>query len=131
MGQVVIKPPDAEEVIVDGAGLEPLVQEVIDIGQDFDRRHLLQGHIQPHHKVLHTVQVIFNRVGRVVAPLEKAPEVHDRIDNGHGFPPFDPRHGPEVFLLPGSVRQPGVAPGHLQFGVAQQLLQTFQTQAGI
>src|SRR5665647_2124374 len=48
-----------------------------------------------------------------------------------GFSLFDDRHGPEVFFPASVVRQPGVAPGHLDAAVAQELLQTLQTHAGV
>jgi len=46
-------------------------------------------------------------------------------------PLFDKRHSPEIFLFPGLVRKLGIAPGHFQVGVSQQLLQTLQSHAGI
>ena len=48
-----------------------------------------------------------------------------------GFSLFDDRHRPEVLVPAGVIRQPGVAPGHLDAAVAQKLLQTLQAHAGV
>ena len=44
---------------------------------------------------------------------------------------FDTCHGFIVFFFPGFIGQPGIAKGHLQAAVPQQLLQTLQAHAGI
>src|SRR5664279_5530695 len=48
-----------------------------------------------------------------------------------GCPLFNDRHRPEVLFPAGVVRQLGVAPGHLDTAVPQELLQTLQTHAGV
>ena len=45
--------------------------------------------------------------------------------------PFYDGHGPEVFFLPGLIREPGIMPGHLYSAVSQELLNTLQPHAGI
>jgi len=47
------------------------------------------------------------------------------------LPPFDPGHGPKVFLFTGFIRQPGIPPGLLQVAMPQDLLQTFDPHPGI
>src|SRR4030042_4781954 len=47
------------------------------------------------------------------------------------LPFFDDRHRPEVLFPAGVVRQPGVAPGHLDAAVPQELLQALQAHAGV
>jgi len=48
-----------------------------------------------------------------------------------GFSLFDNCHRPEVLFPAGVVRQSGIAPGHLDAAVPQELLHTLQTHAGI
>ena len=38
---------------------------------------------------------------------------------------FDDRHRPKIFFSAGVIRQPGVAAGHFNIAVTQQLLQAF------
>jgi len=73
---------------VDRFGLEPFVQEIVDIVQHFLVCHFLKGDIQPQHKVSQRVHVVPNRVTGVVASLQEASVVHDPVDNDHRCHPF-------------------------------------------
>lgn len=45
--------------------------------------------------------------------------------------PFYNRHGPEVLFLSDLVRQPGIAPRHVERGMTDQRLNTLDPHAGI
>lgn len=47
------------------------------------------------------------------------------------FPLFNTAHGFEVLMLPGQIRDPGIAEGHFDLLVAKQLLQNFKAHTGI
>jgi len=87
IGKVVIEATDADQVTVDGLGGEAFGYEVIDIGRHLPSRHLLNGHIHPHHEALKQVQVALHGVSRVVPPLQISPVVHDRVREVHHLPP--------------------------------------------
>ena len=81
---------------------------------------------------LRVLMYVPNRVSGVVLPFQVSSKAHHRIGNGHRLPPFSMIvHGPEVLLLAGPVGQPGVAPGHLQAGVAEKVLQTLEPHSRI
>jgi hypothetical protein len=47
------------------------------------------------------------------------------------FSLFDARHRPEVLFPASVVRQPGIAPGHLDAAVPQELLQALQAHTSV
>ena len=77
--QVVIELADAVQMTVDGLGLQPPSHQLVDVVRDLGVGHALDRHIEPQHKAADRAQVVLNRVGRAVAPLQIAPPVDDRI----------------------------------------------------
>ena len=77
--QKVIELPDDVELAVDGLGLQAPPHQLVDVVRDLGVRDVLDRHIEPQHKASDRAQVVLNRVGRAVAPLQIAPPVDDRI----------------------------------------------------
>ena len=78
-----VESPNAGQMAIDGLRLQPFAQELIRILCDLAVIHRLNGHIHPHHEVLKDVHVVLDRVRGVVAPLQEASVVHDRIADLH------------------------------------------------
>ena len=76
-----IKPADAIKMRIDRFRFKPLALKQVDILRHLLVGDLLNGLIQPQHKVLKRVHVVPDGVRRVVPPLQVAPVVDDRI--GH------------------------------------------------
>ena len=77
--QKVIELPDDVELAVDGLGLQAPPHQLVDVVRDLGVRDVLDRHIEPQHKASDRAQVVLNRVGRAVAPLEIAPPADNRI----------------------------------------------------
>ena len=88
VNEVVVKPPEAIQVTVDRLGLQPSVQQVIQVGQQFFMGHLFDGNIHPDYELLQGVQIVFNGMGRVVPSLQEPAVVQDGGGNGHKLLPF-------------------------------------------
>jgi hypothetical protein len=50
--EVVVKPPDAVQMAVDGLGLQPPIQQVIQVSQQLFMVYFLNGYVHPDHKLL-------------------------------------------------------------------------------
>ena len=83
MVEIIVKHTDTGQVRVYGLGLQPFFQKMIRILPYLPTICLLNGNIDPDHKVLKDVHVALHRVGRVVPPFQEPPVVHDHIRNAH------------------------------------------------
>ena len=90
--EIVIKLADTVHLTVDSFGHEPLSHQVIDVLRDLRVCHVLYRHIQPNDKGLDGIQVVLNRVGRAVPPLQESSPVRSRADPRSIRTGAEPRH---------------------------------------
>jgi len=87
LDEVVVKPPDAVQVTVDGFGLQPSIQEVIEVSQQLFMGHRLDGYIHPDHELLERVHIVLNGMARVIPSLQEPAVIQNGGGNGHKVPP--------------------------------------------
>ena len=73
---------------VDGLGLKPPIQQVIEVSQELLMGHRFDGDIHPDHELLQRVHIVFNGMARVVPSLQEPAVVQDGGGNGHRVLPF-------------------------------------------
>ena len=86
--EVVVKPPDAVQMAVDRLGLQPPIQQVIEVSQELFMGHCLDGDIHPDHELLQRVHIVLNGMAGVVPSLQEPAVIQDGGGNGHRVLPF-------------------------------------------
>ncbi len=86
--EVVVKPPDAVQMAVDRFGLQPPIQQVIEVSQQLFMVDCLNGHIHPDHKLLQRVHIVLKGMAGVVPSLQEPAVIQDGGGNGHRVLPF-------------------------------------------
>ena len=77
LAQIIIKATDAAQMAVYRLGLQPFAEQIVNISVYLAVSDLLNGHIEPQHKVSQGVQIVLNCMGRVVAALQMAAVIDD------------------------------------------------------
>ena len=88
LNEVVVKSPDAVQMAVDGLGLQPPVQQVIQVSQELFMADCLDGDIHPDHELLQRVHIVLNGMAGVVPSLQEPAVIQDGGGNGHDGLPF-------------------------------------------
>ncbi len=73
---------------VDGFGLQPFIQQVIEVSQELFMVYFLDGDIHPEHKLLQRVHIVFNGMAGVVPSLQEPAVIQNGGGNGHRVLPF-------------------------------------------
>jgi hypothetical protein len=81
--QIRVKYPNDGQIAVDTGRLQAFIVKVVDIGVYLFIGYLLDSNIKPDDKLLEDVQIIFDRMRRVIASLKMPPEINDHIRHLH------------------------------------------------